>query len=32
MICQALLHECSRCKPCSHKFCKCVLCFSSIYY
>ncbi|XP_066336705.1 disease resistance protein RGA5-like isoform X3 [Miscanthus floridulus] len=21
-ICQALLHECSRCKPCSHKFCK----------
>ncbi|CAN6374152.1 unnamed protein product [Urochloa humidicola] len=22
MICQALLHECSRCKPCSHKFCK----------
>ncbi|KAF8664751.1 hypothetical protein HU200_054471 [Digitaria exilis] len=22
MICQALLHECSRCIPCSHKFCK----------
>ncbi|CAO2143330.1 unnamed protein product [Urochloa humidicola] len=22
MICQALLHECSRCMPCSHKFCK----------
>jgi hypothetical protein len=28
MICQALLHECSRCNPCSHKFCKaCVLRF-----
>jgi len=28
MICQALLYECSRCNPCSHKFCKaCVLRF-----
>jgi hypothetical protein len=27
IICQALLHESSKCKPCSHKFCKCVLFF-----
>ncbi|KAJ1274374.1 hypothetical protein BS78_05G057500 [Paspalum vaginatum] len=25
MVCQALLHECSRCRPCSYKFCKCSL-------
>lgn len=24
MVCQALLHDASKCKPCSHKFCKCV--------
>ncbi|KAL6870718.1 hypothetical protein ACP4OV_014566 [Aristida adscensionis] len=22
MICQSLLHDCSKCTPCSHKFCK----------
>ncbi|KAL6595530.1 hypothetical protein ACP70R_047870 [Stipagrostis hirtigluma subsp. patula] len=22
MVCQALLHDCSKCVPCSHKFCK----------
>jgi len=22
VVCQALLHECSRCNPCSHKFCR----------
>jgi hypothetical protein len=24
MVCQALLHDASKCKPCAHKFCKCV--------
>ena len=28
IICQALLHESSKCKPCAHKFCKCVLYFT----
>jgi hypothetical protein len=23
MVCQALLHDASKCKPCLHKFCKC---------
>jgi hypothetical protein len=25
MVCQALLHDASKCKPCLHKFCKWVL-------
>ncbi|GJN37745.1 hypothetical protein PR202_gb26731 [Eleusine coracana subsp. coracana] len=32
IICQALLHESSKCKPCSHKFCKCVLFFTDILH
>jgi hypothetical protein len=28
IVCQALLHESSKCKPCAHKFCKCVSCFA----
>ena len=30
MVCQALLHDASKCKPCSHKFCKCVVLVSRI--
>jgi hypothetical protein len=29
IVCQALLHESSKCKPCAHKFCKCVSCLTS---
>lgn len=25
MVCHALLHQSSKCTPCSHKFCKCVV-------
>jgi hypothetical protein len=29
VVCHALLHQSSKCTPCSHKFCKCVSYFNS---